>query len=449
MRKHEGGRKQIKTPERIVRARGRRAIFAIIIIVLLIGIGFMGFRLYKHHLMSKILPEVTIEAGSPIDVTLFTQGNISNGVFVTDITGIDTTVPASYGLKVSAGDRIKVTRDVVLNIVDTTAPTAEAVPQTIYTDGLPAPENTVTNVFDLSSYTVAYAEQMPEILEGGEYDIAVKITDAYGNECVINVPFTVIDDHTAPLITGARDFESFIGDAISYMDGITVSDDYDENPTLEVDTSAVNVTEEGYYPVTYTATDEQGNSSSVTVTMHLRIKPERYYEPEELYELARQIIVDNDICDDSMSQMEQAFRITSWVSTHLHYMMDSDKCDWTAGAYDALTTMYGDCFNYMAMCRAMYGAMGIESITVERYPINISSHYWNLINIDGLWYHCDACVFLSMTDITFIFMYTDAELDPSNNSYDPETLPDGIVLATESVQDMLDYETLTVTGDIG
>ena len=288
---------------------------------------------------------------------------------------------------------------------------------------------------------------MPEILEGGSYDVPVKITDAYGNETIINVPFTVIDDHTAPLIYGAHDFEAFIGDAIAYMDGITVTDDYDENPVLEVDTSGVNVTEEGYYPVTYTATDEQGNSTSVTVTIHMRIKPERYYEPEELYELARQIIEDNDICDDSMSQMEQAFRITAWVSTHIHYMMDSDKCDWTAGAYDALTTMYGDCFNYMAMCRAMYGAMGIESITVERYPINISSHYWNLINIDGLWYHCDACVFLSMTDITFIFMYTDAELDPSNNSYDPATLPDGVIVATESVQDMLDYETLTVTGE--
>ena len=52
-----------------------------------------------------------------------------------------------------------------------------------------------------------------------------------------------------------------------------------------------------------------------------------------------------------------------------------------------------------------------------------------------------------MTELTYIFMYTDAELDPSNNSYDPETLPDGVVVATESVQDMLDYETLTVRSE--
>ena len=447
MKRHEGEHKQAVTPARVRRARTKKAVTAAVIVLLTAGCLFMAYRLYTRHMMNKIYEVVTIEAGSPIDVSLFTVEGTEGAVLVTDVSGIDTRVPASYGVKVQVGDKLKVTRDVILNIVDTTAPVAQAVPQTIYTDGLPSPETTVTGITDLSSVTVTYVDAMPEILEGGQYDIAVKLTDAYGNENIINVPFTVIDDHTAPLIYGPRDFEAFIGDAIVYLDGITVEDDYDENPTLEVDTSSVNVTEEGYYPVTYTATDEQGNSSSTTVTLHLRVKPERYYEPEELYELARQIIEENDICDDSMSQMEQAFRITAWVNTHIHYMMDSDKCDWTAGAYDALTTMYGDCFNYMAMCRAMYGAMGIESITIERYPINISSHYWNLICIDGKWYHCDACVFLSMTELTYIFMYTDAELDPSNNSYDPETLPDGVVVATESVQDMLDYETLTVRSE--
>ena len=52
-----------------------------------------------------------------------------------------------------------------------------------------------------------------------------------------------------------------------------------------------------------------------------------------------------------------------------------------------------------------------------------------------------------MTDISYIFMYTDAELDPYNNSYDPETLPEGVVVATESVQPMLDYSTLSVIGE--
>lgn len=446
MRRHEGQRKQIKTPARVRRVRTRNIVLTAAVFVLIAGCVFMGYRLYTHHLLNKIIPEATIETGSAISVSVFAPDDPS-AVLVTDISGIDTTVPGKYGLKVRTGNKIQVTRDVILNVVDTTHPTATAVPQTVYTDGLPDPETTVTDISDLSLVTVTYAQQMPSVLQGGQYSIPVLLTDSSGNTGIVDVPFTVIDDHTAPLIYGPHDFEAFIGDSIAYLDGITVTDDYDENPSITVDTSMVNVTEEGYYPVTYTATDEQGNSSSTTVTLHLRVKPERYYDPEQIYELARQIIADNNICDDSMSDMEKAFRIVQWVNTHLHYRMDSDKCDWTAGAYDALTTMYGDCYNYMAMCRAMFGAVGIESITVERYPINISSHYWNLIKIDGKWYHCDACVFLSMTELTYIFMYTDAELDWSNNSYDPETLPEGVVVATESVQDRLDYDTLTVRSE--
>ena len=449
MRRHEGKRNQIKVPERIRKERNKIAAKSLIGL-LIAALFLMGaYMLYKRYLISKIISEATIEAGSPIDVSLFTAEQFDESGFITDVSGIDTTIPASYGLKVRGTDhRIEVSRDVILNIVDTTAPFATPVPQTVYIDELPAPEDTVTGITDLSAVTVEYANIMPDLLMSGEYDVQVKLTDSYGNESIIDVPFTVIDDHTAPVIEGAEDFEAFIGEAISYLDGVSVTDDYDQNPVIEVDTSGVNVTEEGYYPVTYTATDEHGNVSSVTVTLHLRIRPERYYEPEELYELARQIIEDNDICDDSMSDMEKVLRITAWVSTHLHYMMDSDKCDWTAGAYDALTTMYGDCFNYMAMCRAMYGAEGIESITVERYPINVSSHYWCLVNVDGRWYHCDACVFLSMTDISYIVMYTDDELDPYNNSYDPETLPEDITVATESVQDLLDYDNLTVRSEV-
>lgn len=446
MRRHEGEHKKV-TPRRIIRERNRKIITSVIVVVLLAGCAFMGYRLYCHHLMNKIYEVVTIEAGSPIDISSFTVAGAQNPTLITDVSGIDTNVPASYQVKVRVGNKIKVTREVILNIVDSTAPTAQAVPQTIYTDRLPDAQMTVTGVNDLSSVVISYAEQMPEVLESGQYDVAVRLVDEYGNETIVNVPFVVIDDHTPPLIYGLHDFEAFIGDSIVYLNGITVTDDYDDDPDIEVDTSMVNLTEEGYYPVTYTATDDEGNSTSTTITLHMRQKPERYYEPEGIYALARQVIEDNDICDDSMSQMEQAFRITAWVSTHIHYMMDSDKCDWTAGAYDALTTMYGDCFNYMAMCRAMYGAMGIDSITVERYPINVSSHYWNLICIDGKWYHCDACVFLSMTEISYIFMYTDDELDPYNNSYDPETLPEGITVATESVQDMLDYSTQTVISE--
>lgn len=416
--------------------------FLVILIIIALIVGAYFF--YKDYLYKQIIPEATIESGSVIDVNSFVVEQRADAFFVTDVSSIDTNIPASYQLRVSVGDIVIVSRDVVLNIVDTTAPTANPVPQTIYTDLIPDASTVVTDIFDLAQVNVEYLEQMEAPIEAGSRDVPVRIIDAYGNENTIYVPFTIIDDSEAPVIEGAHNFESFIGEPITYFDGVTVSDNYDPNPSLDVDNSQVEVTEEGTYPVTYIATDEHGNSSSVTINLTLRIRPERYYEPEEIYELARETIDLYDICDESMSDYEITMRIFAWVSENIRYQMDSDKCDWTAGAFDGLTTLRGDCYNYMAVSRAMLGAMGIESITIERYPINVSSHYWNLVNIDGNWYHCDACVFLNMTDITYICCRTDEELDLGNNSYDASTLPEGVVVATESIQDMFDFENLQI-----
>ena len=56
MRSHEGERKQVRTPARVRKARRAKVIYTVIVIALLAGCGYMGFRLYRHHLISKILP---------------------------------------------------------------------------------------------------------------------------------------------------------------------------------------------------------------------------------------------------------------------------------------------------------------------------------------------------------------------------------------------------------
>ena len=53
MKRHEGEHKQI-TPQRVYRERRKRAITAGVVVVLIAGCAFMGYRLYTHHLMNKI-----------------------------------------------------------------------------------------------------------------------------------------------------------------------------------------------------------------------------------------------------------------------------------------------------------------------------------------------------------------------------------------------------------
>ena len=409
-------------------------------IVGLVSGAFIFKACYEYEMKSKIYPEVIIETGSPIVFDDFFAEPVPESRFYTDISGIDTSVPGSYRLIIEFG---KVHQPVILNVIDTVAPTADAVPQTVYTDELPPAEDVVTNVHDLAPVTIAY-KTLPDTSQGGEYTFQVSLTDTSGNQTVIDVPFTVVDDHSAPLIYGAHDLEGFVGSPISYLDGITVSDDYDPDPELVVDNSQVNTNISSTFPVTYTATDEHGNSSSVTVNITLRVKPDRYYDPEIIYDMARRAIDQYSIYEEDMTDVQKAFRIFNWCHNYIHYIGTSDKTDWTVGAFDGFSTFQGDCFTYYAVCRALLDVAGIPNMLVERYPITWSPHYWNLVKLDGMWYHCDACYAYYHEGYYFMYAYND--LDHSDHGYDVEAYGPEINIAQDSVQQYVNYYTLEVEG---
>lgn len=391
---------------------------------------------------THIKPEVCIETGSEILLEDFLVQPLTGASFYTDITQIDTAVPGSYLLEISYEDLgTEFRREAVLSVVDTTAPTGEALPQVIYTGQLPAPEDVVANVEDLARVSVTYKTE-PDVSQPGEYVFEVLLTDESGNEKTIDVPFTIIDDHLAPLIYGAHDMEVFIGRSIAFFDGITVTDDYDPEPVLNVDTSLVDITNPGEYPVTYTAEDENGNVSSVTVTLRMSVEPERYYEPEVLYELCRQLNEQYGIYTEDMTDIDKAFRIFAWSSSHVYYAGTSDRTDWTCAAYDGLMTLRGDCYTYYAVNRAFLDMEGIPNLLVERYPVTWSPHYWNLVYLDGAWYHCDSLAFSSPRG--YYFMCAVEDMNEFDHRYDETVYGPEINIAQEAVGQYVHYNTLEV-----
>ena len=67
-------------------------------------------------------------------------------------------------------------------------------------------------------------------------------------------------------------------------------------------------------------------------------------------------------------------------------------------------------------------AAGIENLAVERYPIITVGHYWNLVKLDGEWYHCDATVFKDHPAL--YFMCTDDEIADSHHEFDASLYPE-------------------------
>ncbi|MDE5866432.1 MAG: hypothetical protein K2H31_07525, partial [Lachnospiraceae bacterium] len=193
----------------------------------------------------------------------------------------------------------------------------------------------------------------------------------------------------------------FIGESVTYRKNVSVTDNCLEGLLMTVDTTAVNLNEEGVYPVTYNAKDLAGNMTSVTV--NLTVIP-RVYDINEVYAAADSVLA--RIITPEMSQLEQVRAIFDYVRSHVSYINHSEKDDWVRGAYEGLVYGKGDCFVYACTSKVLLTRAGIANIDIVKIPTR-TSHYWNLVNVGDGWYHFDTT---PRKDHPVIFMWTEAQM---------------------------------------
>lgn len=282
-----------------------------------------------------------------------------------------------------------------------------------------------------------------EKLSEGKYSV-VYFCDRKDVKEVRNTLTVKYKDTVPPVIEGAADKTVYVGNTLSYRAGVTVSDNYDENVSLIVDASRVDLTSVGTYPLTYSAADKSGNSTSVTVNVTVMqapqeqpIVPAPICTKEELDDLCRNIL--GQIINDGMSDYEKANAIYNRVR-QIRYVGSSDKDNWVFGAYLGLTTGRGDCFNYYAASKALLTLAGIPNYDLQRKGGD-QPHYWQLVCVDGKWYHFDACPTLDVYPIR-CFLYTEEEVAayteaiawacPDYYVYDYESCPYEVVRSRNS-----------------
>ena len=229
------------------------------------------------------------------------------------------------------------------------------------------------------------------------------------------------EDKEPPVIAGARDLTVTVGGTVSYRNGVTVTDNADENVQLQVDAGQVNLSQAGSYPVTYWAEDSRGNRTEVTITVRVEEAPaqgqpgvEPTTDPTEpaavtreaLDELAAGIL--SQITTPNMTQRQKARAIFDYVSGNVHYVGTPDSVDWVTAAYVGLTQKRGDCFYYFACSKELLTLAGIPNIDLNRVGGN-SDHYWQLVNVGDGWYHFDACPHPDSYPLT-AFLLTEAEV---------------------------------------
>lgn len=380
------------------------------LIVLLLVLIFGVFAVWAITVFNEdtdlIVSQHTIEAGTSANLQMYITGEPKFPEYVScnlDFSTVNYVLPQTIRFNIRM---YGVNFPCVLEIVDTTPPTAEPVPQTMFSvDEVPPVEECVKNIYDLNETSVKWAE-VPDISCGGNIIAKAVVTDSSGNETIVEVPFQVTKDSEAPVISGTKNIEAFVGDPIKYRTDVTVTDDLDPTPELEIDTSQVDLSKAGSYKVIYRARDFSGNISEVEITLKLTKKPKNYVEPEKVYKEANKIL--KKIIKSNMTDMEKALQITWWVRYNVNYVAKADNSSWTRAAYDGLVKRNGNCYNFAMTAKALFDAAGIENMIIKREPFIYHGHYWNYIKIDGEWYHCDSTPRLKYN--SYFFMYTTKEL---------------------------------------
>ena len=384
---------------------------------------------------ATVKEDVILEAGTAITLDAFFDNVPMDAVFLTDISGIDITQPAVYQLKIGYGHN-KVA-DVILRIEDHTGPTGEPIPQEIYLKWkMPEAKECIANLYDLSGVAkVFYTEGTPKFTTGGTYQVSVSATDAYGNTTLFQVPFTMIDDHTPPVIKGVHDL-TLEGnpDQLDFYAGVTVTDDYDPAPVLKVDESLVNYGKGGTYDLVYKAIDKAGNISTVKckLTINMPVEEEEDTPSNTSSETGTYYVGDGDpyaLAENIVSglrrgsDVETARAIFNWVHDTLWFRLLSGTPDYEAAAYRGFTRHSGDCYVYYACCKMLLDAAGIPNMRVDRYPqYNGNIHFWLLVKLNGEWYHCDATE--GYNDHPGVwFMCTDEEINDRYHQFDGSLYP--------------------------
>ena len=361
------------------RRTGLRAAIVVLSVILALLLGWI-------FLMPKDAGEITIEAGASLpQAGDFLQG----GEYTEDISGMNAAVPGSYALKLSKGI---FKYNATLIVRDTVAPTATVKNATVMLPGTVKPEEMVSDIVDATDVTVAF-ESQPDMATPGEQAVVLVLTDRGGNTTRLDAKITVVKDTQAPTILGVQDIIAYAGGTVAYRSGITVSDDYDENVTLTLDSSGVDLSTVGTYKVIYSATDASGNTATKEATVTVMEKQAGYVEPEVIY--ARVDAILEQFITDDMTDREKVEAVYVWThrGDHLIYGSAPDRTDWLQTAYEFLDRKKGDCYWFYAIQKLMLQRLNIPTIDVKKVKNfeKDSNHYWLLVSIDGgeNYYHFD------------------------------------------------------------
>lgn len=171
------------------RKRGRYSLQLLMMLCSIIVLVVVAWVLYIE-VRPMVVKAVTLEAGKPmVDVKEFLIEKDREGSYITDINNLDLNMPGFYEIKIKVGKRIHTS---ILEVVDTTAPTAEIVNQLALKDEVVEAKSFVKNISDATEVNCTFKDGVNTSVPG-EHQVTILLEDTSHNKIELTSTLTVLD----------------------------------------------------------------------------------------------------------------------------------------------------------------------------------------------------------------------------------------------------------------
>ena len=310
-----------------------------------------------------------------------------------------------------------------LHVQDTTPPTAEIRQNlSFFLNQQIKAEDFIESCTDVSPVEY-YLSDEPMTLTQGPKTLQIVIVDAAGNSQTYDVQYNVSGDGEVPVIQGIGTMHTAVGVPVDYLYGVQAVDSVDGVlPVNVTEPAGFNINTAGTYQITYSAMDSAGNIGTQTAELqvHSSIDSAGILSDTDVMRMGNYIVQQLALTTSTIDQRAFTRAIFDYVKTHVNYVNGNNKDDWEIAAVDALTLGYGDSGCYYGLSRLLLTCAGYDNMMVERQNPNIAEedseaaqtwyapHFWNLVRVNGAWFHFDACPYCGGNDF---FLWTDAQID--------------------------------------
>ncbi len=271
-------------------------------------------------------------------------------------------------------------------IRDKDAPVLEVTDLDIYNEQTVTVDDFVTLCTDESRVKV-YLRSPIDFSIDGEQTVTIIAEDEVGNKTAKSVTLTHIIDQTPPKIAGDPVIRTVRGESVAYKAHISIIDDHDPDPVIEIDNSQVNLDAEGSYPVWYHVSDWCGNSATFQSEVVVSAPSAETVSDDEVFALVDQILA--EITTDDMQPIDKVWAIYEYVR-HIPYNGRDYSFNYKYEGYKLLRDQKGECYGSYAASKLFFDRLGYENLSLEK---NVGAkHFWNMVSIDGgkTFYHFDA-----------------------------------------------------------